>query len=344
MHLPLFINPQTAAVSIPSGAANQIPHIIDGIVIHVRDIRVYIERHELHDQPHQLQPADLLRDRHRRRRRPHQPADNTPATTNDSFQLANCQNLQFKPKFTVSTSGKTSKADGASLTAKLAYPVAAQGTQANIKEVKVDLPKQLPSRLTTLQKACTAAQFNTNPAGCPAASNIGHAKAITPILPVPWKAPYTSSPTAAKHSPASRSSSKATASQSTSSPQPSSAKPASPRAPSTPSPTSPSRASKSPSPRASTARSTANGNLCSATKIVTVKKKVTVKIHGHRKTITRKVKQIESAPLQMPTEFVAQNGAEIQQDTPVTVTGCPKKAVHAKGAKHTTGGGKKGKR
>jgi len=54
-----------------------------------------------------------------------------------------------------------------------------------LSQVKVELPEQLPSRLTTLQKACTAKQFDTNPAGCPAASIIGHAKAITPLLPVP---------------------------------------------------------------------------------------------------------------------------------------------------------------
>jgi len=43
--------------------------------------------------------------------------------------------------------------------------------------------------LTTLQKACTAKQFDTNPAGCPAASIIGHAKAITPLIPVPLEGP-----------------------------------------------------------------------------------------------------------------------------------------------------------
>ncbi len=86
---------------------------------------------------------------------------------------------------------------------------------------------------------------------------------------------------------------------------------------------------------------TALGNLCSATNTVTVKKKVTVKIHGRRKTITRKVKQAGPATLQLPTEFVAQNGAEIHQTTPITVTGCPKKAVHAKSAKHKAKGRKK---
>ena len=72
---------------------------------------------------------------------------------------------------------------------KLTYPNTPQGTEANIARVKVDLPKQLPSRLTTLQKACTAAQFNSNPAGCPKESVIGHAKAVTPILPVPLEGP-----------------------------------------------------------------------------------------------------------------------------------------------------------
>ncbi len=63
------------------------------------------------------------------------------------------------------------------------------GAQSNIASVKVELPKQLPSRLTTLQKACTAAQFESNPAGCPAASVIGVAKTVTPILPVTLTGP-----------------------------------------------------------------------------------------------------------------------------------------------------------
>ncbi len=66
--------------------------------------------------------------------------------------------------------GRPAKRTGRALTVKLTYPRAPEGHQANIAKVKVDLPKQLPSRLTTLQKACTEAQFDANPAGCPAAS------------------------------------------------------------------------------------------------------------------------------------------------------------------------------
>jgi hypothetical protein len=105
------------------------------------------------------------------------------------FQVTNCAAMKFAPKFAVSTSGKTSKADGASLNVKLTYPLAPPGTDANIAAVKVDLPKALPSRLKTLQKACLARVFEANPSACPAESIVGHAKAITPILPVPLEGP-----------------------------------------------------------------------------------------------------------------------------------------------------------
>jgi hypothetical protein len=113
----------------------------------------------------------------------------TIAHVSEPFQVTNCAALKFQPKFAVSVSGKTSRANGASLDAKLIYPKAVRGTQVNIAKVKVSLPKQLPSRLTTLQKACTAHTFETNPAACPTASRIGTATASTPVLPVPLSGP-----------------------------------------------------------------------------------------------------------------------------------------------------------
>ncbi len=185
----LVINPETAIVTVDAKASDPIPHIIDGIVIHVRDIRVYIDRPNFMINPTNCDPESFAATVGGGGAEPANPADQDFATVTNSFQMANCQNLQFKPQFKVSSSGKTSKANGASLTVHLAYPDAPQGTQTNIKLVKVELPKRLPSRLTTLRKACLAATFEANPASCPADSAVGHATATTPILPVPLTGP-----------------------------------------------------------------------------------------------------------------------------------------------------------
>jgi hypothetical protein len=180
IHFGLKVDPYTAQVSIDPTGSEPIPTIIDGIVTHVRDIRVSIDRTGFTLNPTSCEPhptSSTLTS-----------AEGVSATVSTPYQAADCEELSFKPKFTVSTSARTSKADGASLHVKLTMP-GALGTQSNIRQVKVDLPKQLPSRLTTLQQACTDAQFEADPAGCPAASKIGYAKAITPLIPVPLAGP-----------------------------------------------------------------------------------------------------------------------------------------------------------
>jgi hypothetical protein len=181
LRFALRIDPHTAQVSVDPTASEPIPRILDGIVTHVRDIRVYIDRPNFILNPTNCAPLTISSTL----------TSNLAQSSSASsrFEAANCSNLKFAPKLYAATAGTVSKAKGASLTVKVLYPSAPLGTQTNIAKVKVELPKQLPSRLTTLQKACTATQFNANPAGCPAASVVGHAKAITPILPVPLEGP-----------------------------------------------------------------------------------------------------------------------------------------------------------
>jgi hypothetical protein len=178
------IDPHTAQAAVVS---DPFPSILDGIPLQIKTVNVNLDRPGFTFNPtncSQLATSGSISS-----------TQGATVPVSSPFQAANCANLKFKPGFSASTAGKASKASGASLSVKLVLP--AEGPQsggsasaeANIARVKVDLPKALPSRLTTLQKACTAAQFDANPAGCPAASAVGHAKAITPILAAPLEGP-----------------------------------------------------------------------------------------------------------------------------------------------------------
>jgi hypothetical protein len=280
------LNPLTSAITIttdPPGSPDSIPTSIEGIPLEIQHVNATTTRGDFQFNPTNcskmaLTGTVLL-------------SEGGTSTISTPFQVTNCAALGFKPGFKVSTSGKTSRSKGASLTAKLTYPKAPFGSQANISEVKVDLPKQLPSRLTTLQKACTAAQFNTNPAGCPAASDIGHAKAITPILPVPLEGPVYFVSHGGEAFPslivvlqgygvridlvASTFISKSGITSSTFHTVPD----------------QPVTSFELTLPEGKFSALAANGNLC-------------------------------ASKLTMPTEFVAQNGAKINESTPISVTGC----------------------
>jgi hypothetical protein len=178
------INPVTAAITItsdPPGSPDAIPTSIEGIPLQIQHVNATTTRSGFQFNPTNCNEMEVLGRI--------QTSEGATDTIGVPFQVTNCAVLAFKPAFKVSTAGKTSRALGASLSVKLTYPNAPFGSQANIKSVKVDLPKQLPSRLTTLQKACTDAQFESNPAGCPADSRVGQAKAITPLIPVPLEGP-----------------------------------------------------------------------------------------------------------------------------------------------------------
>jgi hypothetical protein len=168
------VNPANAAVTVTSGP---LPQIQDGVPVRLEAVDVTINRAGFMLDPsnceQQSVEATIAAEQGAR------------ANVSSPFAVTGCKSLEFKPSFTASTQAKTSKRDGASLDVKVSYP----DGDANIRSVKVDLPEALPSRLSTLQKGCTAAVFAANPANCPAESIVGIAKARTPILPVTLTGP-----------------------------------------------------------------------------------------------------------------------------------------------------------
>ncbi len=171
------INPTTARVT----AETALPTIVKGIPIRMRSLSVDVNR-----QGFLLNPTNCAVE-----------ATESVLTStfgavqsglSSPFQAEGCSGLAFKPTFTASTSAKHSKTQGASLVTTITMP----SGQANTKSVFVTLPKQLPSRLTTLQKACLAKVFEANPLNCKKespGSEVGTATAVTPTLSVPMKGP-----------------------------------------------------------------------------------------------------------------------------------------------------------
>ncbi|HEY2536946.1 MAG TPA: hypothetical protein VGI24_08190 [Solirubrobacteraceae bacterium] len=163
----LNVDPYTARVT----ATTNLPTIVKGVPLRLRQVTVNMNR-----QGFLINPTNcgVL-------------ATETTLTStfgaeqklSTPFQVGNCKALAFKPKFGSATSAKTSKANGASLETTINMPTG----DANIKSVLVQLPKQLPSRLTTLQKACPEKTFANNYNECPPGSFVGGASANTPTLP-----------------------------------------------------------------------------------------------------------------------------------------------------------------
>jgi hypothetical protein len=213
---------------------------------------------------------------------------------------------------------------GADLIAKVSYPNVPQGTDADIAKFKVELPLALPSRLTTLQKACVNKIFEENPARCPQESFIGHAVVHTPLLPVPLEGPavFVShggeafpsltlvlqgdgvtveivGTTYISHTGITSTTFKTV-------------------------PDAPFNTFELTLPKGKYSALAANTNICKPVKTETVKKKVAVKRKGKTVKVTKKVTEQVAAPLLMPTEIIAQNGAQIHESTKISVTGCPK--------------------
>jgi uncharacterized repeat protein (TIGR01451 family) len=318
----LRINQTTAQVEVDGETSDPIPHIIDGIVVHVREIRAYIDREKFMINPTNCDPLGVTDTITGAGANYAIPADQVPVTVSSPFQTADCSSLGFKPVFKASTSAHTSRIDGASLHVTLALPEeGSPGKEANVARVKVSLPKQLPSPLKTLQKACTEKVFGENPSDCPVSSRVGEVKVLTPILANPLTGPaYFVSHGGAKYPELIMVLSGENGIQVDVHGETFISKQGITSATFSTVPDVPFSLFELTFPEREYPALTANGNLCKGS-------------------------------LVMPTEMVGQNGMVLDQSTKISVTGCPKvkKAAHKKkkhskkegGGKHTAHGKKK---
>ncbi len=299
------VDPTDAHLTV---VTDRFPTMLDGIPLQLQHVNVTIDRPGFVFNPSSCEPMKLTGEL--------ESSEGASANVSTPFQVTNCAALSFKPEFKVQTSAKTSRTEGASLHVALTLPAGAQGTKANVAKVKVSLPKQLPSPLKTLQKACTEKVFAENPSSCPVASRVGEATVSTPVLEGPLSGPaYFVSHGGAKypelimvlvgedgvtvqvHGETFISKQGITSATFNTVPD------------------VPFSTFELTLPKREFPALSANGNLCKGT-------------------------------LLMPTEMVGQNGLKVNQSTKISVTGCPKakKATHKRGKKHAAVERRKGKK
>jgi hypothetical protein len=309
-------------------ATDPFPTILQGIPLQIRDVRVNLDRPRFMFNPTSCNPMSIDGRV--------VSTDNQQAGVSSRFQVGECANLTFKPSFTVSTAGKTSKANGASLHVHVGThegPTSAGAPgESNIAKVDVQLPVVLPARLPTLQKACTAAQFGADPAGCPVGSFVGTAIAHTPILSSPLSGPAILVSHGGQAFPDlvlvlqgegvrinltghTQIKKGITYNHFETVPD---------------APVSSFDLTLPAGPHGVLTTDVPGRNLCATTRTVTVTKRVTRRVHGHTRRVTVKAKKAVAAPLLMPTTMTAQNGAVIHQTTKIAVTGCAKVKAKAK--------------
>jgi len=177
------VDPQSAQVSLDSAGSDPIPHIIDGIPIHLRDIRIYISRAHLTLNPTSCEPATLSSTLNGSGQSFGTAADDSTALAPSPYQAFGCGSLPFSPRLSLRLRGGTHRGRFPSLRAEL-RPKAAD---ANIAKAKVTLPASEFLEQGHIKTICTLPQFARE--ACPEDSIYGSAEAYSPLLAQPLQGP-----------------------------------------------------------------------------------------------------------------------------------------------------------
>ncbi len=177
------VNPTTAAVTIKTepgakGGEEELPTILKGVPVQLKALNVVVNRPEFEFNPTSCSPMSISGAL--------SGSEGAKPGVSSHFQVANCAALPFAPKLTASVVGQGSKANGTTFSVKIESPGLGQ---ANIHKVDLTIPAKLPSRLTTIQKACLEKVFNANPASCDEGSVIGEGIVHTPVFKNPLRGP-----------------------------------------------------------------------------------------------------------------------------------------------------------
>jgi hypothetical protein len=178
------VNESTAQLQIDSKVSDPIPHILGGIPLHLRDIRIYIDRDSFTRNPTSCEPSAMVSTLTGSGERFGDSSDDSSATVSKHFQLLNCLTLGFQPKLGLRLRGATRRGGYPELRATFASRGA---RDASLKDIGVTMPHSLFLAQEHIKGICTREQFAREK--CPGDSIYGKAVAYTPLFDEPLRGP-----------------------------------------------------------------------------------------------------------------------------------------------------------
>lgn len=187
VRVALDLNPKTGVVEADGAASDPIPHILQGIPLNVRDLRVYVDR-----------PGFTLNATSCDRSFAFstlwgggtalEPRGEVPVGLAAPYQAASCASLGFKPKLGIKLRGGTRRGGHPALRAV----VTPRPGDANFARAAVTLPRSAFLDQAHIRTVCTRVQFAAGAghgASCPPGARYGFARAWSPLLAEPLEGP-----------------------------------------------------------------------------------------------------------------------------------------------------------
>jgi hypothetical protein len=181
------VDRETAEVFIDATESDPIPHIIDGIPVHARDIRAYVDRSKFVFNPTNCKRTSTASTLLGSGLDFASAADDRPVTVSTPFQAADCAALKFDPKLKLQLKGGTKRGQHPAFRAVLNMKGGPETGEANIARARVTLPRSAFLEQGHIKTICTRVQFRADQ--CPAGSVYGYARAFTPVLAEPLEGP-----------------------------------------------------------------------------------------------------------------------------------------------------------
>jgi len=185
----LRIDPRTAEVEADGSSSDPIPHILAGIPLKVRDIRVDVDRDRFTLNPTSCEEMQTEATIWSGGENVFSSADDVAHSASARFQAADCRALGFKSRVGLTLLGGIRR--GAFPALKLVYKPR-PGVDANLERFAVRFPRSEFIEQGHIRTVCTRVQFAAGAgfgAKCPKRSVYGHVKVWTPILDQPLRGP-----------------------------------------------------------------------------------------------------------------------------------------------------------